>query len=93
MVTSKQPNEPSDKKPRELDDDSALSSPLIIFTTALDTTWRIFVPVLGGVFAGIGLDTYLSSKPVATIICLILGTVMSGWLIARQIRAVRGSKK
>ena len=68
---------------------SALSAPMLIFATALDTTWRAFVPTLGGVFLGIGLDHLFNIAPTATIICLILGVVISALLIAKQLRDVR----
>lgn len=62
---------------------------MLIFMTALDTTWRAFAPTLGGVFIGIGLDHLWNSAPIATIICLILGTALSIILIAKQLRDVR----
>ena len=57
--------------------------------TALDTTWRAFVPTLGGVFLGIGIDHLLNVAPVATIICLALGVALSALLITKQLRNVR----
>lgn len=57
--------------------------------TALDTTWRAFIPTLGGVFLGIGLDHLFGIAPIATIICLIVGTALSILLIAKQLRDVR----
>lgn len=62
---------------------------MLIFLTALDTTWRAFVPILGGVFLGIWLDHLLNVAPIATIICLVLGVVLSGYLITKQLRDVR----
>lgn len=62
---------------------------MLIFLTALDTTWRAFVPTIGGVFLGIGLDHLFNIAPVATIICLIAGTALSVLLIALQLRNVR----
>lgn len=74
---------------RTTKEQSGLSAPMLIFITALDTTWRAFVPILGGVFLGIGIDSLLHIAPVATIICLILGVIASTWLIAKQLRDVR----
>jgi F0F1-type ATP synthase assembly protein I len=62
---------------------------LLLLATALDTTWRAFVPTIGGTFLGIGLDHLLNVTPIATIICLILGALTSALLIAKQIRDVR----
>lgn len=50
------------------------------------------MPTIGGTFLGIGLDHLFSIKPVATIVCMILGGVVSGLLIAWQIRSVRKPK-
>lgn len=67
----------------------AQSPVMLIFVTALDTTWRAFVPTIGGVFLGIGLDHLLNIAPIATIVCLIGGTALSAVLIAKQLRDVR----
>ena len=64
---------------------------MLIFVTALDTTWRAFIPTLGGVFLGIGIDHLFTMAPVGTITCLILGVVTSALLIAKQLRDVRKS--
>ena len=57
--------------------------------TALDTTWRAFVPTLGGTFLGIGLDHLLGIAPIATIVCLLGGAILSMVLIIKQLRDVR----
>lgn len=69
-----------------------VSAPVLLIVTALDTTWRAFLPTIGGVFLGIGLDTLFNIAPFATIACLILGTTASALLIAKQLRDVRKSK-
>jgi len=68
---------------------SPLTAPMLIFMTALDTTWRAFVPTLGGVFLGIGIDSWFKTAPIGTITCLILGTALSVVLITKQLRDVR----
>jgi len=62
---------------------------MLIFLTALDTTWRVFAPTIGGVLLGIGIDHLLNIAPVATIVCLVLGVVLSGFLVVKQLRDVR----
>lgn len=62
---------------------------MLIFITALDTTWRAFLPTLGGVFLGIGIDHLFNIAPIATIVCLVLGVVTSALLIAKQLRDIR----
>lgn len=57
--------------------------------TALDTTWRAFLPTIGGTFLGIGLDHLFNAAPIFTIICMIIGFALSALLIALQLREVR----
>ncbi len=68
---------------------SGLSAPILLFMTALDTTWRAFVPTIGGTFLGIGIDHLFGIAPIGTIVCLILGFAASTALIAQQIISVR----
>lgn len=69
-----------------------LSGPMILFVTALDTTWRAFVPTIGGTFLGIGIDNLFSIAPIGTISCLILGFALSTFLIIQQLTSVRRNK-
>jgi len=71
---------------------SALSAPIILLMTALDTTWRAFVPTIGGTFLGIGIDHLFNIAPIGTIVCLILGFGLSTFLIIQQITSVRKTK-
>lgn len=68
---------------------SSMTASTLIIMTALDTTWRAFIPTLGGLFLGIGLDQLFNSAPAAVIICLATGTALSVFLIAKQLRDVR----
>lgn len=65
----------------------------LIFLTALDTTWRAFVPTVGGTFIGIGLDSLCGIAPIATVVCLAAGGLVSVLLIARQLHTVRKSTR
>jgi hypothetical protein len=71
---------------------SGLSGPMVLLMTALDTTWRAFVPTIGGTFLGIGIDHLFNIAPIATIVCLILGFAISTVLIIQQLTSVRRSK-
>ncbi len=71
---------------------SGLSGPMLLLMTALDTTWRAFVPTIGGTFLGIWIDHLFGIAPYATIICLILGFATSALLIAQQLISVRRNK-
>lgn len=80
---------PQSKPGRTTKPQSEVSASMLIFITALDTTWRAFLPTLGGVFLGIGIDHLFNIAPIATIVCLVLGVVTSALLIAKQLRDVR----
>ncbi len=62
---------------------------MLMLVTALDTTWRLFIPVLGGTFLGIGIDHWAGIAPIATIVCITLGVIVSALLITKQLRDVR----
>jgi F0F1-type ATP synthase assembly protein I len=65
------------------------SAAILLLLTIADTTWRAFVPTIGGTFLGIGLDNLLHVAPIMTIIMIIVGFAVSGLLIALQIRRIR----
>jgi F0F1-type ATP synthase assembly protein I len=68
------------------------SASVLLLATALDTTWRAFIPTIGGTFLGIWIDHSFTIAPMGTIICLITGTALSAFLITKQIRDVRKSR-
>ena len=70
-----------------------LNAPMLLLLTGLDTTWRLFVPTLGGVIGGIAIDTWLNTKPIAMIICLILGTILTIVLVTRQLTTLGKPRK
>ena len=57
----------------------------------LDTTWRIAVPVTVLAVAGLVADRHFGSKPACTIIGAAAGFVIAGWLIRRQLDAIKGN--
>lgn len=72
------------KRPQKL-----RSAPMLLFATAFDTTWRAFVPTIGGTFLGIGIDKWLNIAPIATFICIILGVIAAALLITKQLHDIR----
>lgn len=62
---------------------------LILFATVADTTWRLFVPTLGGVLLGIWMDRTTNNRPVWTIIGVICGTMVSLGLVYLQLKGVK----
>lgn len=62
---------------------------MILVVTGLDTTWRAFVPTIGGTLAGIGLDRLFGTSPVLLFVSIAIGTALSIYLVARQLIEVR----
>jgi len=62
---------------------------ILLLLTIADTTWRAFVPTIGGTILGIALDHTFGVTPLLTIVMIILGFAISALLITLQIRSVR----
>lgn len=69
--------------------DGSKSDANLLFNTILDTTWRVFVPTIGGTFIGVGVDKLLNIAPLATMLFILGGFAVSGILIAMQLKSVR----
>ena len=65
------------------------SAAILLILTMLDTTWRAFVPTIGGTLLGVLLDNTFKTAPVITFVMIILGFAISGVLIVLQLRSVR----
>jgi F0F1-type ATP synthase assembly protein I len=59
----------------------------------LDTTWRIAVPVV--LFAGIGIfvDIKAHTKPWVTLLGVVIGFVLAGLLLKKQLTSVNNREK
>jgi hypothetical protein len=62
---------------------------ILLFATVADTTWRAFVPKIGGTILGIMLDNTFHTAPLLTTILIVVGFALSVLLIVLQIRSVR----
>lgn len=61
---------------------------LLIFGTIADTTWRLFVPVLGLLFGGMWLDGKTGRKPLFALAGVIIGFLLAAGLMYQQYRQV-----
>ena len=73
-----------------VDDSKDSISDLRIVQSFADTTWRIAVPVVGMTMLGIYVDTHYGTKPWLTLTGTVIGFVLAGLLVKRQIKAVSG---
>ena len=64
------------------------STVILLLGTMADTTWRMFVPIIGLMLLGLKVDTMIHSKPWATIIGLGLGVWLAAVLVRRQFKRV-----
>ncbi|MBC7764594.1 AtpZ/AtpI family protein [Microbacteriaceae bacterium] len=58
----------------------------VLILTIADTTWRMFVPTIGGLLLGRMLDEYWSYSPLGMVAGIVFGTVASALLIKRQLQ-------
>lgn len=62
------------------------SAIVMLFIIAADTTWRMFVPIIGGTIVGVTADNMLKSKPLATIVMVIVGVAVATVLVRNQLK-------
>jgi hypothetical protein len=55
----------------------------VLILSIADTTWRMFIPVIGCLLLGRLADNYWHTKPLGMIIGIVLGCVITGLLIKR----------
>lgn len=75
-----------------VDNVSRQSTDLIIFGTVADTTWRMFVPVIGGALVGYMIDLSANSRPVGIISGMFIGVVLAVALVVMQYRQTTRKK-
>jgi len=64
------------------------STVLLLLGTIADTTWRMFVPIVGLLLLGVWIDKTYGTLPWAMIILLIVGIMVAAELIRRQLNTV-----
>lgn len=57
-----------------------------MFGTMADTTWRMFIPIIGLALAGVWIDRTYGTKPFVTIIGIIVGTAIAAYLVRLQFK-------
>jgi uncharacterized membrane protein YdbT with pleckstrin-like domain len=61
----------------------------LLFITIADTTWRAFVPTIGGTFVGIWFDHSFNTAPLWTTIMICVGFITSISLVVMQLRGLK----
>jgi hypothetical protein len=64
------------------------STVVLLLGTIADTTWRMFVPIIGLLLFGLWIDKSYGSLPWAMIIFTIIGIAVATELVRRQLTNV-----
>jgi hypothetical protein len=64
-------------------------STVLLLLTIADTTWRLFIPIVGSTIAGLMIDKLLGTKPWLMIIAMILGFATAVLLVRAQLKKVK----
>ncbi len=64
---------------------SQKSTVILLFMIAADTTWRMFVPIIGGTALGVWADNTITDKPLATVIGIMVGIIIATLLVRQQL--------
>lgn len=90
-MSSAAPKNSEDKqKPSNLKSENPTA--FILLSTAADTTWRMFVPTIGGTLIGLWLDSQNGTEPWFGIGGLGLGIILTAVLVRQQFRQVNEKK-
>lgn len=61
---------------------------LMLFGDIADTTWRMFVPIVGLAAVGLYLDMSIGTSPAFTLGLTIVGTAIAAMLVKKQIKRI-----
>ncbi len=61
---------------------------LVLFGTVADTTWRMFVPTIGGLALGLWADSVFSTSPILAIAGVCIGAIASLGLVFVQVKGI-----
>lgn len=56
-----------------------------LLLTMADTTWRMFVPIIGALLLGRWIDGEFQTKPIFMILGIVIGTAVTAILIKNQL--------
>ena len=65
----------------------------LLFATIGDTTWRLFVPSVGGTILGLLADRAWNTKPWLTITGITIGSILAILLVRLQLKKINGGSK
>ncbi len=85
VVYMREPNDTPSGTPGEPPKNSTV---LLLLGTIADTTWRMFIPVIGLLLLGVWIDKRYDTLPWATLLLTLIGIAIAAQLIRRQLTNV-----
>jgi len=82
-------NQSQSTKSTEAGQPRTRSSAILLLATMADTTWRMFVPIIGLFVLGFFADKQFATTPWLMILGLGLGTTIAALLIRQQLKRVQ----
>jgi positive regulator of sigma E activity len=64
-------------------------STVLLLLTIADTTWRLFIPIVGFTIGGLVIDKVFGTKPWLMVAAILLGTALAIWLVSVQLKKVK----
>jgi Na+/glutamate symporter len=86
MSSTAQKNSEDKRKPSDMKSEQPTA--FILFSTAADTTWRMFVPTLGGTLIGLWMDDQNGSEPLYGFMGLSVGIIVTALLVHQQYKRI-----
>lgn len=65
------------------------STVVLLLATAADTTWRMFIPIIGLTVLGLMIDKQLHTTPWLLIVGIMFGTALATALVHRQMKDIK----
>ncbi len=65
------------------------SATILLLRDMADTSWRMFIPIIGIMLIGLYGDVLFHTKPVLLLIGLGIGIIVSALLVKRQLKKVK----
>jgi F0F1-type ATP synthase assembly protein I len=64
---------------------------ILVFSTVGDTTWRLFIPTIGGTLLGLWADKSWGTTPWLMILGIVLGSAAAVALVRAQLKKVNNT--
>ena len=84
---------PKRKSKKAISEVPSNATVLLLFGTIADTTWRMFVPIIGLVGLGVWMDNTVGTKPWLTVGGTIVGVIIATVLVVHQVNKINRNEE